>query len=249
MSVVGADGCPSGWFFFELSGDWYRSGIAISLADLLADCPDAESVLVDVPIGLRDAPPAARACDVEVRRALSPVRHSTVFPVPARAAVYAGGYQLANRINRETLREGLSKQTWGIAPKIREADLVLRLSTRAKRIVREVHPEVCFWALAGGRPMKNNKKTGAGIEERIALMSQYRPDAAAMFQSAVGRTSRGMAGPDDIVDALVAAITAAHPEVRTMPAEPERDCYGLPMEMVHVAVGSAHPVRDEGTVG
>jgi len=37
--------------------------------------------------------------------------------------------------------------------------------------VREIHPEVSFWALAGGKPAKYNKKTLAGRNERIVLLS------------------------------------------------------------------------------
>ena len=48
-------------------------------------------------------------------------------------------------------------------PKIREVDSLLRESAKARRAVREVHPEICFWALAGGRPMRHSKKTERGF--------------------------------------------------------------------------------------
>jgi hypothetical protein len=34
----------------------------------------------------------------------------------------------------------------------------------------EVHPEVCFWKLAG-RPLANSKRKAAGFEERWTLLS------------------------------------------------------------------------------
>ncbi|MGH9739245.1 MAG: DUF429 domain-containing protein [Candidatus Acidiferrales bacterium] len=34
----------------------------------------------------------------------------------------------------------------------------------------EFQPEVCFWALNQTRPMKHNKKTKEGTEERVVLL-------------------------------------------------------------------------------
>lgn len=53
---------------------------------------------------------------------LGPGRGSSVFPVPCRQAVHSETYHEASKINKEVLGRGLSKQGWGIVPKIREVD-------------------------------------------------------------------------------------------------------------------------------
>lgn len=55
----------------------------------------AEAILIDIPIGLREDSNAKRPCDDVAREKLSPNRHSSVFPVPVRDAVYADNYEAA----------------------------------------------------------------------------------------------------------------------------------------------------------
>jgi predicted RNase H-like nuclease len=40
----------------------------------------------------------------------------------------------------------------------------------ARLKVREMHPEVCFWGLSEGNPMRHAKGTRDGVEERIAVL-------------------------------------------------------------------------------
>ena len=67
------------------------------------------------------------------------------------------------------------------------------------------------------------------------LMSRVWPPAGNAVAEALQRYPRYQVARDDIVDALVLAITAAQPEDRlfTIPAEPETDSAGLPVEMVY----------------
>jgi hypothetical protein len=48
--------------------------------------------------------------------------------------------------------------------------------------LREVHPEVCFWALAGGRAMEHSKKTAAERRERLAVLMRYKPEAGVLIE-------------------------------------------------------------------
>ena len=84
---VGVDGCKGGWFCigFDDDGD-YGVGVAATFSDLLDAVPDAELVLVDIPIGLPEGPDE-RECDPLVRRMLGQPRSSSVFRVPVRHAV------------------------------------------------------------------------------------------------------------------------------------------------------------------
>ncbi|MCI0401030.1 MAG: DUF429 domain-containing protein [Gammaproteobacteria bacterium] len=234
MRYIGVDGCCSGWFWVGLSdrSDW-RTGICKSAKALGAVAAASRVTLIDVPIGLRDAGCEERLCDKVARRALGP-RASSVFPAPARATLAAEDYTQAKGINREVLGRGLSLQSWAITPKIREIDDLLRSPGGLRNLVREVHPEVCFWGLNGKRPMAHNKKKRAGREERVERMTKILPETSSIIACVARIYHRRDVAWDDILDALVAAITAklGAGRLQTLPAKPATDAFGLPMEMV-----------------
>jgi predicted RNase H-like nuclease len=123
-------------------------------------------------------------------------------------------------------------QAWAIIPKIREVDSALRASAELLSLVREVHPEVCFYYLAGGRPMRHAKKKRAGRQERIELL--YPVFGSALDRALADRPTLGCA-VDDLLDAFVALWSARRVlsgEAITLPSSPEHDRYGLPMEML-----------------
>jgi predicted RNase H-like nuclease len=72
--------------------------------------------------------------------------------------------------------------------------------------VIEVHPEVCFWALAG-RPMDHHKGTAPGYEERRALLAAALDGVRIPERAEAARHLRS-AEADDVLDAIVAAWTA-----------------------------------------
>ena len=133
-------------------------------------------------------------------------------------------------------RKGISKQAFAIAPKIGEVDRLLRSrDSNGTPVVREVHPEVCFWALNGQKAMKFNKKKDAGEMERLRVLERSEPRTRAMYSEACRRFAGGGVGKDDVLDALVAAVTArcGHGRLKTIPGCPPTDDKGLPMEMVY----------------
>lgn len=204
-----------------------------TLAGLVAAHRRARLILVDIPIGLPWAELPVRPCDAAARRLLGRPRASSVFPAPCRAAVYAAGPRQARQVNRRVLRRDLSAQSLGILGKIREADALLPPRRRASPPIREVHPEVCFWAL-NGRPMLHKKSLPEGQEERLTVLRRYRSDADEVVAEALAAHPRGRVRPDDVIDALAAAVTAAAPasELRLV-CEAVRDEKGLPMEIVY----------------
>ena len=231
--AIGVDGCPAGWFFVALEPSGAsRCGIVRTLDELVRNTREPALVLVDIPIGLPDGP-GGRECDREARRVLGP-RRSSVFSAPARAVLDAIDYEDAKRRSRTAAGVGLSKQAFAIVPKCREVNELLRADARARRIVRETHPEVCFWALAGRKPMKHGKKTEEGWKERIAVLNRLRPASGQEIEGMLGRFRRREVARDDAVDALAAAVTASADAaaLRTLPSEPPTDSVGLPMEMV-----------------
>ena len=76
-------------------------------------------------------------------------------------------------------------------------------------MVREVHPELCFWGLNGGQAMLHRKKTRDGFAERMAILERMLPESARTAREALAKYLRRDVARDDIADALVALATAA----------------------------------------
>jgi predicted RNase H-like nuclease len=126
----------------------------------------------------------------------------------------------------------MSRQAWAILPKIREVDMFVRSDPALQRWVREVHPEVCFWAWNGNTPMSHRKKSGAGRTEREQLVQ---PAYAEAYDKARTALPRGRYGNDDLLDAFAALWTAERFLTGTavvLPEAPPLDAFGLRMEMI-----------------
>lgn len=242
MAVLGVDGCPEGWFAVRLEGNDWQVAVYPNIAELWANERECELILIDIPIGLPNNEQPRRNCDGEARRLLGRPRSSSVFSPPGRAALYAGMYQEASEANREEIGVGLSRQTWAILPKIREVDEFLTANTPARCIVRECHPELCFWGLSGlafgeRKAVAQSKKTDQGREDRRAILRAIDPIADCIFNYAREQYRRSAVADDDIIDAIAAAFTARRGPggLATLPSLPERqvDAHGLKMEMVY----------------
>lgn len=236
MFYVGADACKAGWFAVILAeeSDW-QVAIFPNIFSLWNHYKDARLILLDVPIGLRDSESKERSCDKEARKLLGPQRGSSVFPTPCRAAVYAETYEEASAINERMTGRRLSQQVWGIVPKIREVDQLLSSEILARSHIREIHPEVCFWALAGSRPMTHRKRAKNGFLERMEVLLRVYPHTKDVVDYASSKFLRRQVGKDDILDALAAAVTASAEGrgLSSLPKAAEFDSHGLPMEMVY----------------
>lgn len=239
--AIGVDGCPGGW----VAAVWrpQQSNLTMqvvnSLATLIEEYPDV-AIGVDIPIGLAASEP--RACDIAARRLLGRSRASSVFPAPCRGILRLdASYAVTSARSKELTTRGISKQTYHIIPKIAEADDVV--SPAMQKRMFEVHPEVSFWALAGGRPMEHAKKRSAGFNERRGVLRRVFPHDAIPENRREARAlvakskslGRG-AGADDVLDAIVAAWTAqrfARSEARHLPEQREIDQLGLAIEIVY----------------
>lgn len=236
MSCVGVDGCRAGWFWVCLmQSDGWDVGIEQRFGRVWSKWEGADSILVDIPIGLRESGEQERLCDREARRILGPPTSSSVFPVPCRLSLYAKGYRDACRINERQTGRRLSRQSWNIAGKIREVDDLFQSHPQVKGAVREVHPEVLFWALNGGKPMQHNKRTEHGFNERLRLLALRYPGSETIVSCVLHTFTRKDAGRDDVLDALAAAVTGklGKGSLQSLPKNPERDSTGLPMEIVY----------------
>ncbi len=245
MDVIGVDWAKDGWLAIRITsftaGGW-DIRVFPTVAALFDEWGAASLILIDIPIGLPNSERRTRSADRLARRMLGK-RGSSVFPAPGRAAIEAfrqGGYQnyqAGSDTNRRELGKGLSKQAWGIVPKVGEVDVLLRSSDAARKKIREVHPELCFWGFNGERAMSHSKKKDEGIRERLAVLCNIEPMAESIWRDALSMGHRGV-NENDILDALAAAFTAvpehaALSDIETIPSDAEHDVAGLPMEMLY----------------
>lgn len=238
-NIVGVDGCKAGWFAIRLYGqNEYEVGVFPAFEELVRCYIGVDLILVDIPIGLpEDATP--RECDREARGLLER-RRSSVFPTPTRQAVEQASstpkdYAAASAVEECYAGKKLNQQTFNIAAKIAEVDSVLRgRGDGVQPHIREIHPEVCFWALNGNQAMALAKKKKDGFKERIALLRRLDPSIDAIVEAAERKYLRREVAWDDIADALVAVVTGYHgySALQTIPANVPTDAKGLPMEMV-----------------
>ncbi|MDH3196491.1 MAG: DUF429 domain-containing protein [Hyphomicrobiales bacterium] len=174
--VAGVDGCKTGWFavFYNQSIDKFAWDVFPAFLDIVSHELAPSIVGVDVPIGLLDTTQTGgRDCDMEARKLLGYPRASSVFSPPVRSAVFFESYEEANAANRlsSDASIGISKQCFSIIPKIREVDQLI--TPKIQNTVKEVHPELCFWKMAGNVPTKYAKKKAKGFEERVTLIGNH----------------------------------------------------------------------------
>ena len=242
---VGVDGCRYGWFSVGLDEEGGLAGYGVheTFDDLMSHHANACMILVDIPIGLPQGP-GGRDCDREARKKLGRRRQSSVFSAPTRQAVQevvkSNSYKAASRVQCEVTQKGLSKQTFNIMCKIAQVDKVLEgRDADARPEVREVHPEVCFWALNGRKPMSHNKKIREGKRERLDVLKCHLPKARGIYKGLARGFPSSQVDDDDIIDALAAAVTGwlgktGRGRMARLPCDsPPKDCRGLPMEVVY----------------
>jgi predicted RNase H-like nuclease len=187
--AVGIDGWRLGWVAVALrDGAFEEAFTALHLDEVIAHFADAAAFAVDIPIGLSES--GTRDCDLAAR-ALIGKRWPSVFLAPQRAALGLARYAEALAVS-----PGLSRQAFGLLGKITEA------AASADPRLREVHPEVSFWAMAG-RHLPDPKKTWAGMHDRLDILRLHGIELPASDLGPAGSVP-----PDDLLDAAAAAWTA-----------------------------------------
>lgn len=246
-TVAGVDGCKAGWVaVIRRPGAALEAAVFGRLADLVDALEPRAVIAVDMPIGLPErVAHGGRGPERLVREKLG-ARQSSVFSIPSRAAVFAedaafttvdawyAAHRRASAVARATSEppRAISIQAFGIFPKIRELDALLRARSGLGERVIESHPEAAFWRLNGERAMQTPKKVRGkvnpqGMEERKALLAACGIDRA--FLDAA--PPRG-AGADDYLDAAAMMLVAgrhAAGKALPFPDPPGRDGHGLPV--------------------
>jgi len=229
MMIRGVDGCKAGWLCLSVCPGETRPTAAVYEPDaraLLAE--HALVVAIDIPIGLPSS--GSRPVDGKARRLLGPLRCS-VFPAPVRACLCASSYEDACEKSEQACGKKISRQTYGILPKIRDVDALLRETPGLRTTTFEVHPEVCFVHWSNLRSPRHPKKSGFGFMERLGIVQAVYGSAPSAVRDEVPRSQ---AADDDILDAFAALWTAQRihdGRAVAIDGADKRDEYGLPMEM------------------
>ncbi|MES0869531.1 DUF429 domain-containing protein [Pseudovibrio sp. SCP19] len=235
VCVAGVDGCKAGWIVvFRWVGSDRPSEVNIfpHFAELLASEFKPQKIAVDMPIGLPEQVGANGRGPEKAVRPLLGMRQSTVFSIPARAAIYCEDYREACSVAlaHSTPPKKVSKQAFHIFPKIREIDQLM--TPELEERVFEVHPEVAFWRLNGQEPISIPKKVKgssypAGLDARRDLLVQFDYTASFLDQKPPKGAAR-----DDLMDAAVNAVIAERlliGQAEPFPADFGRDERGLRM--------------------
>jgi predicted RNase H-like nuclease len=238
---AGVDGCKGGWIAVWRKEELPPEARVFNrLEDLVARLPSDAVIAVDIPIGLPDQIIGAGRVAEQAVRKLLPGKASSVFSVPSREAIekgarflkeypYKKAYDLTKQVAAATSEPSrtLSRQSFGILPKIAEVDALLRSDDALCLRLLESHPEAAFCILNGGSPLSRSKATAEGAAQRRAVLAD----------KGFSRGFLEMAAPfgaktDDFLDAcamlLVAESILAKKEV-PHPSPPGRDRHNLPI--------------------
>lgn len=225
--IVGIDGCPGGWLALirDLRTGDVRPLLLDHLDKLLYE--RLELVAIDIPLGLPDS--GARSCDTLARKRLGQGRSSSVFSAPIRPLLACTTYSEACALGRTIDGKAISKQTWNIIHKIRDADSLLAARERGFP-VHEVHPELSFAVWSDSNALAS-KKTEEGRLARCELVERYIPGAFTHIRSSLPRST---CRDDDILDAIAAVWSAERLHSGTalhFPSTPEYDSEGIRMQI------------------
>jgi predicted RNase H-like nuclease len=220
--LAGVEPCPGGWLV--VTGK--LQGITLfpeppqvlgKLIEVLDYRPSFEVIAIHAPIGLPgERAPGGRACDREARRLLGRRRGTAIISPPPRSLL--GDLEV----------DGLSAVARVLLPRIQEAHR--EIASYHQRLVYEVHPELGFYELNGGRPLRYGKRTTMGRDERLALLSDRIPGIERVLEFRPDTISL-----PSLLDACINLWTArriAARAVTRLPEVPEWNQDGLRMELV-----------------
>jgi predicted RNase H-like nuclease len=198
VRVAGIDGTSGGWVVIALDDGLIAADHVVRpIEATFEELADVDVVAVDIPIGF-----GPRQADAAARRYLAGAA-STVFTTPSRQILempFGPGL-------------GVSAQAHALGRRILHVTELARSDPR----FHEVHPEVSFRAMNGGRPLHRPKKSAGGVLERLELLRRHGIEVEGLGPSAG-------APVDDVLDAAAAAWSAqriAAGAAGTLPEPPE----------------------------
>lgn len=233
--IIGVDGCKGGWcaVMKDLDGEMQLKFFR-HIGEIYEIQPRPLVIAVDMPIGLLDeAISGGRLCEQMARKLLGPIRASSVFSAPVRTGVLkANSYGEANQINRKSSLNniGISQQAYGIFPKLKEIDEFM--TPERQKIIREIHPELCFYELNNKTSLEKSKSSSEGSMERGKLLAGV--GYGSLINSYLSNQYSHPFKLDDMLDACAACWTAEriyNGKTIVIPEKEDIDLKGLKMEM------------------
>ena len=217
--------CPPGWLVqaAKVQGATFapeRPRVYPTFLEILDERPAFELLIVNAPVGYRDAPgDPPRQCDAEARRLLG-VRGAAIHNAPPRPVLEGA----------MTWQEGgLDAITATLLPRYRE--VALEMSPFRQRVVFEGNPELSFYQLNRDTSMRRSKRLAEGRDERVDVLDTHVPGG---IENALRDPPDGV-GLRHQLDAMALLWTARRVfghGARRIPREPEWDSTGLRMEFV-----------------
>ena len=136
--------------------------------------------------------------DAEARTLLKS-RASTIFSAPALETLHSDNYTAACEINESICGKKISKQSWFLFSKIKEARTIFCKPNKKIKLY-EVHPELSFMAMNDMREIELGKKTNEGFKMRYKLVRKLFPKFN--FEKIRASFKRCDVADDDILDAI-----------------------------------------------
>jgi predicted RNase H-like nuclease len=213
--IAGVDGCKAGWIAVTAAPESFDKAeikVFASAAALICELASRSLIAIDMPIGLPErAIRGGREPDWAARQFLGRQRGS-IFPVPSRGAVYAcaHGYPSVCIIAQDTSDppKKPSRQLFGILPRIRQVDEILRQRPELRERLFEVHPEVSFKVMNGDEPLPERKKVKGRINPHGMQLRKKLLAKEGFPRSFLDRIAPPGAGRDDFYDACACAWSA-----------------------------------------
>ena len=202
QSIIGLDGCLSGWAIASknIKSDLIEFHLISQLDQLNDMFKQPYLIAIDMPVHLINL---FRSVDQKARVILGK-RASTVFNAPSINALKENNFQTASLINFELTGKKLSKQSFNLFNKIREVQN-FKNSNPAIRIY-ESHPELAFMKLNENHVVLEKKKTAEGKIKRIKLLQSIFDSFD--FENLRAKFNKNMIKNDDILDSFAMLYVA-----------------------------------------
>ena len=170
-TISGVDGCSWGWLAVtkELPTGRIAWSVHTSTESLFAEHQTAKVIAIDIPIGLPER--GARMCDLKARQLLGAQRGEAIFAAPTRPELSTDDTHAAGGTGEKAQGGKRSWHALRVFKRVMQVDAILRRVPALRERVHEIHPEVSFFFLGGGRPTRHSKETPVGRSERESLLA------------------------------------------------------------------------------
>lgn len=203
------------WLAVIIDGTQLRAERYAQLAQLCHCYRDADTVFINLPVGLPQTAEEAQWRPEQQWRRYASRYTDNLYSAPCRQAVYAADQKEALAENRRILQRMMAPQALAMLAQIRETDEFLSNHTDWKNVLRESHPELL-------------------AEKTYQQFSKLYQDEIAILQQAFIEKN-GQGKKRYLQDGLALAVLGWQEwryGSRTVPAEPHYDARGLHMQAV-----------------